>query len=78
MLKLIYVLSAITVTSLTLAMAGASPVKADAPVCLDGYGSAGQTRLCNFYTISQCKATSIGIGGSCILNPWYRSSGHRG
>jgi hypothetical protein len=54
---------------------GAGPARAeiDYPVCRSGGGEGGSYLRCDFTTLEQCQATASGIGGSCIVNPFYRS-----
>jgi len=34
-------------------------------------GDLGGIRSCYFMTEQQCRATLSGLGGTCLLNPWY-------
>ena len=55
---------------------GAAPASAeiDYPVCRTVGGGEGYTTRCDFTTLEQCQATSSGIGGSCIMNPFYAAN----
>ena len=46
----------------------------DYPVCRTVGGGEGYTTRCDFTTLEQCQATSSGIGGSCIMNPFYAAN----
>jgi hypothetical protein len=46
----------------------------DYPVCRSLGGEGGYTMRCDYATIEQCQATASGIGGSCIMNPYYNST----
>jgi hypothetical protein len=51
---------------------GAAPARADYPFCRSkGAGGAGYGTRCDFTTLEQCQATASGMGGSCIMNPYY-------
>jgi hypothetical protein len=46
----------------------------DYPYCaLRGDRGGGQS--CYFQTLAQCRASLVGIGGTCIHNPGYRGPG---
>jgi len=55
---------------------GAAPARAeiDYPVCRSGGGDeGGYSMRCDYSTLEQCQATAAGIGGSCVMNPFYAS-----
>ncbi|MGB6396626.1 MAG: DUF3551 domain-containing protein [Bradyrhizobium sp.] len=57
------------VVAATLAnFSGTMPAKADAnaPFCLNPAGSIKSA--CDYYTLAQCMAAGVGIGGSCAAN----------
>jgi hypothetical protein len=55
-------------------MTGPASAEIDYPVCRSVGGGEGYTMRCDFSTFEQCQATVSGIGGSCIMNPWYNNS----
>jgi hypothetical protein len=60
----------------------ATPARAEEyPVCRSSGGYKGLR--CDFANLDQCRATTMGTGGSCVTNPAYISSAntsmsHRG
>jgi hypothetical protein len=57
------------VVAATLAnFSGTMPAKADAnaPFCLNPAGSIKSA--CDYYTLAECMAAGVGIGGSCAAN----------
>ena len=54
----------------------AAPARAeiDYPVCRLGGGEGGYAMRCDFANLDQCRATTAGIGGTCLPNPSYNSS----
>lgn len=35
-------------------------------------GDDAVSERCNFNTIEECRREIVGVGGSCVLNPYYR------
>jgi hypothetical protein len=68
MQKLARLGSALVVTATLANFSGAMPAKADAnaPFCLQPQGSI--KTACDYYTLEQCRAACVGIGGSCTAN----------
>jgi uncharacterized protein DUF3551 len=61
----------IAVLTVNAGAANAQPGNPHRPYCLrDGVNGAG-TWDCSYYSMSQCRATASGAGGSCQPNPWY-------
>jgi hypothetical protein len=60
--------SAFVVIAALASFSGAMPAKADAnaPFCLQPQG--GIKTACDYYTLAQCQAAGVGIGGSCTAN----------
>jgi hypothetical protein len=55
-------------------VAGPARADVDYPVCRSGGGEGSYAVRCDFTTLEQCQATASGTGGSCIVNPYYRSN----
>jgi hypothetical protein len=58
----------------------ATPARADANLgfCRSGGGEGGTVALrCDYATLEQCQATTAGLGGSCVMNP-YPSNANTG
>ena len=52
------------------ALASVSPTPAHAgSVCLTDPTNGGSYQNCEFYSFRECRASSIGVGGSCVRNP---------
>jgi hypothetical protein len=68
MQKLALLGSAFVVTATLANFSGTMPAKADAnaPFCLQPQG--GIKTACDYYTLAQCTAAGVGIGGSCTAN----------
>jgi Protein of unknown function (DUF3551) len=68
MKKLAALGSAFVVTAALANFSGTMPAKADAnaPFCLQPQGT--KSTACDYYTLAQCMAASVGIGGSCAAN----------
>jgi hypothetical protein len=60
--------SAFVVTAALANFSGTMPAKADAnaPFCMQPLGSL--KTACDYYTLAQCTAAAVGIGGSCTAN----------
>jgi hypothetical protein len=60
--------SAFVVAAALASFSGTMPAKADAnaPFCLNPLGSIKSA--CDYYTLAQCRAAAVGIGGSCAAN----------
>jgi hypothetical protein len=60
--------SAFVVTATLANFSGTMPAKADAnaPFCMNPQGSIKSQ--CEYFTLEQCKAAAVGIGGSCSKN----------
>ena len=57
--------SAFVVTATLVNFSGTMP-DANAPFCLNPLGSIKSA--CDYYTLAQCVAAGVGIGGSCTAN----------
>jgi uncharacterized protein DUF3551 len=68
MQKLARLGSAFVVTATLAGFSGTMPAKADAnaPFCMQPQG--GIKTACDYYTLAQCMAAAVGIGGSCTAN----------
>ena len=68
MQKLVRLGPAFVVTAALANFSGAMPAKADAnaPFCMNPQGST--KTQCEYFTLEQCKAAAVGIGGSCAAN----------
>jgi hypothetical protein len=60
--------SAFVVTATLANFSGTMPARADAnaPFCMNPQGSI--KTQCEYFTLEQCKAAAVGIGGSCAAN----------
>ena len=60
--------SAFVVTAALANLSGTMPAKADAnaPFCMQPQGTI--KAACDYYTLEQCRAAAVGIGGSCTAN----------
>ena len=68
MQKLARLGSAFVVTATLANFSGTMAAKADAnaPFCMQPQGSIKSA--CDYYTLAQCTAAGVGIGGSCTVN----------
>jgi len=68
MQKLALLGSAFVLTATLANFSGTMPAKADAnaPFCLNPQGTI--KTACDYYTLRQCEAAAVGIGGSCAAN----------
>ncbi len=76
------ILTATAVVALAMSLTSIAPARADAdaPYCLENFGSSGSGKRCDYFTLAQCQATARGLNGSCVTNPWLGygdSSGRR-
>lgn len=53
---------------------GITPARAGT-VCLTDNDSPNTYRSCEYYSFRACRASSRGVGGSCVRNPWPDSWG---
>lgn len=52
------------------------------PICLQTFGIAGNTIVCSYASMDQCRLTAWGGAAQCITNPYFaglpdRTSGRR-
>jgi hypothetical protein len=71
-------------TAASIQMATPARAETDYPFCKSGGGEEGMAYIrCDYATYAQCQATTSGMGGSCVQNPFYNSNAnasmsHRG
>jgi hypothetical protein len=41
------------------------------PVCLQGYGPAGNNIDCSYTSLPQCNASASGLSAQCVINPYF-------
>ncbi len=71
----------LAVATLIMTISAASSAYAQAynpryPVCfkkIENFG--GETVECAYTSLPQCQQTALGLGGQCVLNPFYYGSG---
>ena len=47
------------------------------PICLQTYGIAGNSIICSYATMDQCRMTASGGAAQCITNPYFASAPDR-
>jgi len=60
--------AAIGLATASIAAAGVAPAQAGT-VCLTDNDSPNTYRSCEYYSFRACRASSQGVGGSCVRNP---------
>jgi hypothetical protein len=63
--------AAISIATVSVETASAQPGNPTRPYCLRDGVNGGGSWDCSYYSMSQCRATASGAGGSCQPNPWY-------
>jgi hypothetical protein len=59
------------ITAASIQMATPARANANLAVCRSGGGEGGTVALrCDYATFEQCQATTAGLGGSCVMNPY--------
>jgi hypothetical protein len=63
------------ITAASLQMATPARAEIDYPFCRSAGGDVGYGNMrCDYSTFEQCQATSSGLGGSCLQNPFYHAN----